>query len=143
MRLQAELARLQAEHLKVEELNRELKEKSRTLEEMSKDLEAKNKKLEAANSTISNLEVEKEKMQGIIDSLQNMMAWFRKKMFGSMSEKNLPLDPSVLEPTLFDREVFPHDRLTYLTLVRLDLDGLGVLLLHLSDLCIKSGLLFL
>ena len=25
-----------------------------------------------------------------------------KKMFGSMSEKNLPLDPSVLEPTLFD-----------------------------------------
>ena len=102
LRLQAELARLQAEHLKVEELNRELKEMSKTLEEMSKDLEAKNKKLEAANSTISNLEVEKEKMQGIIDSLQNMMAWFRKKMFGSMSEKNLPLDPSVLEPTLFD-----------------------------------------
>ncbi len=43
-----------------------------------------------------------EEMQSLINSLQNMMAWFRKKMFGSMSEKNLPLDPSVLEPTLFD-----------------------------------------
>ena len=110
LRLQAELARLQAEHLKVEELNRELKEKSKTLEEMSKDLEAKNKKLEAANSTISNLEVEKEKMQGIIDSLQNMMAWFRKKMFGSMSEKNLPLDPPVLEPTLFDMSLSEEEQ---------------------------------
>ena len=110
MRLQAELARLQAEHLKVEELNRELKEKSKALEEMGKDLEAKNKKLEAAKSTISNLEVEKEKMQGIIDSLQNMMAWFRKKLFGSMSEKNLPLDPSVLEPTLFDMSLSEEEQ---------------------------------
>lgn len=110
MHLQAELARLQAEHMKFEELNRELKEKSKTLEEMSKDLEAKNKKLEAANSTILNLEVEKEKMQGIIDSLQNMMAWFRKKMFGSMSEKNLPLDPSVLEPTLFDMSLSEEEQ---------------------------------
>ena len=30
------------------------------------------------------------------------MAWLRKKLFGSMSEKRLPLSPSVLEPTLFD-----------------------------------------
>ena len=30
------------------------------------------------------------------------MDWFRKKLFGKMSEKNLPLDPSALEPTLFD-----------------------------------------
>ena len=110
LHLQEELARLQAEHMKFEELNRELKEKSKTLEEMSKDLEAKNKKLEAANSTILNLEVEKEKMQGIIDSLQNMMAWFRKKMFGSMSEKNLPLDPSVLEPTLFDMSLLEEEQ---------------------------------
>ena len=114
LRLQAELARLQAEHLKVEELNRELKEKSKALEEMGKDLEAKNKKLEAAKSTISNLEVEKEKMQGIIDSLQNMMAWFRKKMFGSMSEKNLPLDPSVLEPTTLIRTPPPKNSVTYI-----------------------------
>ena len=48
------------------------------------------------------LKSEKEQMQGVIDSLQNQMAWFRKKLFGSMSEKRLPMSPSVLEPTLFD-----------------------------------------
>ena len=43
-----------------------------------------------------------EEMQSVIDSLRDTMAWFRKKMFGSMSEKHLPIDPAVLEPTLFD-----------------------------------------
>ena len=62
-------------------------------------LQAEQHKLEELNRK---LEEEKKNMQGIIDSLQNMMAWFRKKLFGSMSEKHLPLDPSVLQPTLFD-----------------------------------------
>ena len=48
------------------------------------------------------LKSEKEQMQGVIDSLQNQMAWLRKKLFGSMTEKRLPMSPSVLEPTLFD-----------------------------------------
>lgn len=39
-----------------------------------------------------------------------MMDWFRKKLFGKMSEKNLPLDPSVLEPTLFDMSLSEEDR---------------------------------
>lgn len=43
-----------------------------------------------------------EQMQSEIDSLRNMMAYFRKRLFGSMTEKHLPLDPSVLQPTLFD-----------------------------------------
>ena len=70
----------------------------------SKDQEILRLQAELARLQAENLklEAEKEKMQATIDSLQNMMAWFRKKMFGSMSEKNLPLDPSVLEPTLFD-----------------------------------------
>lgn len=95
LRLQAELARLQAECTMLEELNRKREEEL--------------KQLEAAKSKITTLETAGQKMQdkidhmqSVIDSLQNMMAWFRKKMFGSMSEKNLPLDPSVLEPTLFD-----------------------------------------
>lgn len=95
LRLQAELARLQAECTILEELNRKREEEL--------------KQLEAAKSKITTLETAGRKMQdkidhmqSVIDSLQNMMAWFRKKMFGSMSEKNLPLDPSVLEPTLFD-----------------------------------------
>ena len=48
------------------------------------------------------LQAEKAEMQTVINDLRAMMAWFRKKMFGSMSEKHLPLDPNVLEPTLFD-----------------------------------------
>ena len=48
------------------------------------------------------LQSEKDKMQEVIDNLQGQMAWLRKKLFGSMSEKRLPLSPSVLEPTLFD-----------------------------------------
>ena len=62
-------------------------------------LQAEQHKLEELNRK---LEEQKKNMQGIIDSLQNMMAWFRKKLFGSMSEKHLPLDPSVLQPSLFD-----------------------------------------
>ena len=45
---------------------------------------------------------EKDEMQTVIDDLRAMMAWFRKRLFYRMSEKNLPLDPNVLEPTLFD-----------------------------------------
>ena len=48
------------------------------------------------------LKSEMDKMQEVIDSLQGQMAWLRKKLFGSMSEKRLPLSPSLLEPTLFD-----------------------------------------
>ena len=39
-----------------------------------------------------------------------MMAWFRKKLFGSMSEKHLPLDPNVLEPTLFDQHLSEEEQ---------------------------------
>ena len=95
LRLKAELAKLQAEQHKLEELNRQLEDEQ--------------KKLAAAKSIISNLEADSlnkqktiDQMQSVIDSLQNMMAWFRKKLFGSMSEKHLPLDPSVLQPSLFD-----------------------------------------
>lgn len=38
------------------------------------------------------------------------MGWSRKKLFGKMSEKNLPLDPSVLAPTLFDMSLSEEDR---------------------------------
>ena len=51
---------------------------------------------------VQTLRAEKDEMQNVINDLRSMMAWFRKKMFGSMSEKHLPLDPNVLEPTLFD-----------------------------------------
>ena len=51
-----------------------------------------------------------EQMQSVIDSLRNMMAYFRKRLFGSMSEKHLPLDPSVLQPTLFDTQLTEEEQ---------------------------------
>ena len=100
LRLQAELARLQAEVAGLQEENIVLQQKSAALSQ--KGLE-KDRKIVEMDKTIEN-------MRATIDGLQNMMAWFRKKMFGSMSEKNLPLDPSVLEPTLFDMSLSEEDQ---------------------------------
>lgn len=99
MRLQAELAKLQAEKARLEEESYKLESEKTRLEKESHKLKSENIRLEEESRK---LQSEKEQMQGIIDSLQNQMAWFRKKLFGSMSEKKLPLSPSVLEPTLFD-----------------------------------------
>lgn len=71
-----------------------------TMEE--KDIQAiieENKRLAAQ---VEKLTAEKAELENTVSSLKSMMAWLRKKLFGSMSEKHLPLDPSVLEPTLFD-----------------------------------------
>ena len=43
-------------------------------------------------------------------SLKSMMEWYRKKLFGKMSEKNLPLDPSALEPTLYDEQLSEEEQ---------------------------------
>ena len=44
-----------------------------------------------------------ERLKSKVASLEDQLYWLRKKMFGKMSEKNLPLDPTVLSgPTLFD-----------------------------------------
>lgn len=51
-----------------------------------------------------------EQMQSVIDSLRNMMAYFRKRLFGSMTEKRLPLDPPVLQPTLFDTQLTEEEQ---------------------------------
>ena len=99
LRLQAELAKLQADKIKLEEEGCRLKSEKAKLEEESCRLRSEKTRLEEEGRK---LKLEKDKMQGVIDSLQNQMAWLRKKLFGSMSEKRLPMSPSVLEPTLFD-----------------------------------------
>ena len=72
-------------------------------------LREQNARLAAMNETLlaeqARLLAQAEEMQAAINNLQSMMAWFRKKLFGSMSEKHLPLDPNVLEPTLFDQHL--------------------------------------
>lgn len=69
-------------------------------------LQAELVKLQAEIQSLQEKSLQKDKkmeeMQGVINSLQNQMSWYRKKLFGRMSEKHLPLSPSVLEPTLFD-----------------------------------------
>ena len=105
LRLQAELARLQAENIRLGEESQKLESEKTRLEKESHKLKSEKIRLEEESRK---LQSEKEQMQGIINSLQNQMAWFRKKLFGSMSEKRLPLSPSVLEPTLFDMS-FPEE----------------------------------
>lgn len=76
----------------------------------TKDMQAlieENKKLAAQ---VEKLIAEKVELENTVSSLKSMMDWFRKKLFGKMSEKNLPLDPSVLEPTLFDMSLSEEDR---------------------------------
>lgn len=52
-----------------------------------------------------------ERLKNRVASLEEQLYWLRKKMFGKMSEKNLPLDPSVLsEPTLFDEPLTEQER---------------------------------
>ena len=52
-----------------------------------------------------------ERLRNKVASLEDQLYWLRKKMFGKMSEKNLPLDPSVLsEPTLFDDPLTEEER---------------------------------
>lgn len=54
------------------------------------------------SSKLADLEKEKAELEAANASLRSAMEWFRKRLFGKMSEKHLPLDPAVLEPSLFD-----------------------------------------
>ena len=52
-----------------------------------------------------------ERLKSKVASLEDQLYWLRKKMFGKMSEKNLPLDPTVLsEPTLFGDPLTERER---------------------------------
>ena len=49
-----------------------------------------NKRLQAQ---VEKFSAEKVELENAVSSLKSMMEWYRKKLFGKMSEKNLPLDP--------------------------------------------------
>jgi transposase len=66
-------------------------------------LEAERSHLETERDVLS---ARKTELEEALASLQAQNAWLRRKVFGtSMSEKHLPLDPNVLEPTLFDTQL--------------------------------------
>ena len=89
--------------LEIQRLREELARLSGEVE----TLRAERAEMKSANEKLL---AEKEEMQQVINDLRSMMAWFRKKLFYKMSEKNLPLDPNVLEPTLFDQSLSEEEQ---------------------------------
>ena len=60
---------------------------------------------------IATLTKKNEWLKEKIANLEEQLCWLRKKIFGKMSEKHLPMDPSVLsEPTLFDEPLTEEER---------------------------------
>ncbi len=102
-RLREELAALSTKNENL------LEEQARLLAEKNQLLTLKSELAQMAG-VVNKLRAEKEEMQQVINDLRSMMAWFRKKLFGSMSEKHLPLDPNVLEPTLFDQHLSEEEQ---------------------------------
>jgi len=99
-RLRGEIARLSAEKDAV------LAEQSAMRAEMDSLLAER----EDIRTAMEGLKAEKAEMQAVINDLRAQMAWFRKKFFGSTSEKHLPLEPNVLEPTLFDTQLTEEEQ---------------------------------
>lgn len=70
-----------------------------------------------------------ERLKNKVASLEDQLYWLRKKMFGKMSEKNLPLDPTTLsEPTLFDDPLTDEERAQLDFAVRKDEEGAAKLI---------------
>ena len=63
----------------------------------SKDavIKSKDEEIESLGNRVTTLDRK-------VRSLEDQLYWLRKKMFGKMSEKHLPLDSNALEPSLFD-----------------------------------------
>ncbi len=95
---------------KMSEQNLEIQRLREELAHLSGEVESLRAERAEMRSVNEKLLAEKEEMQQVIDDLRSMMAWFRKKLFYKMSEKNLPLDPNVLEPTLFDQSLSEDDQ---------------------------------
>ena len=95
---------------KMSEQNLEIQRLREELARLSGEVESLRAERAEMKSANEKLLAEKEEMQQVINDLRSMMAWFRKKLFYKMSEKNLPLDPNVLEPTLFDQALSEEEQ---------------------------------
>lgn len=70
-----------------------------------------------------------ERLLNKVASLEDQLYWLRKKIFGKMSEKNLPLDPAVLsEPTLFDAPLTDEERAELEAVVKKDEEDVAKLI---------------
>ncbi len=51
-----------------------------------------------------------EELEGKLSSAESELVWLRKKVFGKMTEKHLPVDPNALEPSLFDEIISEEEK---------------------------------
>jgi hypothetical protein len=56
------------------------------------------------------LQQENERLKNLVSSLESQLAWLRKKVFGSMSEKHLPLNPDELQLNLFPEQMSEDEK---------------------------------
>ncbi len=56
------------------------------------------------------LQKENERLKQLVSSLEGQLAWLRKKVFGSMSEKHLPLNPDELQLNLFPEQLSEEEK---------------------------------
>lgn len=63
-----------------------------------------------ADSEVDKLLKENERLKMLVSSLENQLAWLRKKVFGSMSEKHLPLNPDELQLSLFPDQMSADEK---------------------------------
>lgn len=61
-------------------------------------------------SEVINLRQENERLKSLVASLENQLAWLRKKVFGRMSEKHLPLNPDELQLNLFPEQMSVQEK---------------------------------
>ena len=76
-----------------------------TLEERIMQLEAENARLKESLVKSSEVIIKKDEK---IASLEDQLYWLRKKVFGQMSEKHLPVDPAQL--SLFSTEAITDEQ---------------------------------
>lgn len=103
---------------RVKALEDELSRKDEVIETNKKRIRDREEKIEQIEHVVEAKEREIEKIERVIEAneqkileLENQLYWLRKKVFGKMSEKRLPLDPSVLDkPSLFGDEMSEQER---------------------------------
>ena len=80
----------------------QFEELKKQIEELTKSLAVKNAIISDHEKHIAKSEVLLHEKQERISTLEDQLIWFRKQIFGSKSEKRLPLNPVDLMPSLFD-----------------------------------------
>lgn len=98
---QIKLLQEQVEKLK-QELASVAESKDAVIQSKEEEIQSKDAELQSSKKHIETLDGKVVTLDNKVRSLENELYWLRKKVFGKMSEKNLPLDPNVLWPTLFD-----------------------------------------